>query len=296
MAGSRNRAAARVSARPCADAGRPAAGAFAAGARANVAGRHGTAVGRLAASAGLVQTSRMIRRCLPIASALALALFLTACGFHLRNALVLPPDLGSIRVQSTDPYSSLADSLSHSIERAGARMAADDDTEATVLDLLSERWGDTPISIDQLGRAQEYSLRYAVVFEVRKADGSKPVPRQAVELSRDYISNPVNSIGTEGERELLARELRREMAASIIRRLDAVARTPDGAPAPASRLDDPIAEDAARAALEAADANPPPDEPMPEQPAPETAPEASPELQPEPPVPAPAPAGPSEAR
>lgn len=191
----------------------------------------------------------MIRRSLPV----LLALALTACGFHLRNALVLPEDLGPVRVKSTDPYSPLADSLEQSIARAGATMAQDDDTEVTVLDLLSERWGDTPIAVDQLGRAQEFSLRYAVVFELRKPDGSKPVPRQAVELSRDYISNPVNALGTEGEREILVRELRREMVASILRRLGAVAQS-----TPVSRLDEPVAEDAARAALEAADANPPP--------------------------------------
>ncbi|MFC5568464.1 LPS assembly lipoprotein LptE [Lysobacter yangpyeongensis] len=201
----------------------------------------------------------MIRRSLPI----VLALALTACGFHLRNSLVLPDDLGPLRVSSVDRYSPLADSLTQSIRRAGAPVASDDDANATVLDLLSERWGNTPLSVDQLGRAQEYSLRYAVVFEVRRADGTKVLPRQAVELSRDYISNPVNTIGTESERELLEKEMRRDMTASIIRRLDAVART-EGTPVPASRLDEPVAEDAAKAALEAADANPPPDEPAPE--------------------------------
>lgn len=199
----------------------------------------------------------MIRRSLP----LLLALALSACGFHLRNALALPEDIGAIRVTSVDRYSPLADSLAQSIERAGAQIATDDDTGATTLSLLSERWGDTPIAVDQLGRAQEYSLRYAVVFELRKADGTTPLPRQTIELSRDYISNPVNAIGTEGEREILIRELRREMAASILRRLDAVARTGGGASAaaPPSRLDEPVAEDAAKAALEAADANPLPE-------------------------------------
>jgi LPS-assembly lipoprotein len=203
----------------------------------------------------------MIRRSLPI----VLALALSACGFHLRNALVLPDDLGAVRVRSIDRYSPLKDSLVQSIERAGVKIAETDEESATVLDLLSERWGDTPIAVDELGRATEYSLRYAVVFELRRPDGTKPVPRQAVELSRDYVSNPAVSIGTEGEREILVRELRRDMAASIIRRLGAVARTRGIAPASESRLDQPVAEDAAKAALEAADANPPPEAAPPEE-------------------------------
>ena len=89
---------------------------------------------------------------------------------------------------------------------------------------MAERWGNTPLSVDARGRAQEFSLRYAVVFELRGADGEILVPRQVVELSRDYVSPPTNSIGTDSEREILARELRREMGASILRRIDAAAR------------------------------------------------------------------------
>lgn len=200
----------------------------------------------------------------------SLALALTACGFHLRNDLVLPDDLGPLHVRSVDRYSPLADALKTGVRRAGAQV---DETgkNVAVLELLSERWGDTPISVDQFGRAQEYSLRYAVIFELRRADGTKLVPRTTIELSRDYISNPVNTIGTEGEREILARELRREMSASVLRRVGAVLRTSAGTAAPGTLPDDPVAEDAARAALEAADANPPPEEPMPPVPA-ETAP------------------------
>lgn len=163
----------------------------------------------------------MIRRLL----LLALVLGLSACGFHLRSALTLPPDLGPVRVVSVDRYSPLAESLAQALTRAGAVPATPETNEAAVLDLMSERWGDTPIALDQLGRTQEYSLRYAVIFELRKSDGTALVPRQTIELARDYVSNPVNSIGTEGEREILMREMRREMSASVLRRIGAVTTT-----------------------------------------------------------------------
>ena len=90
--------------------------------------------------------------------------------------------------------------------------------------MLSERWGDLPIAIDSQGRAQEYSLRYAVIFIFRREDGSELVPQQVIELSRDYVSPPTDATGTTTEREILATELRREMSASIIRRIDSVVR------------------------------------------------------------------------
>ena len=155
---------------------------------------------------------------------LVLVLVLTGCGFHLRNAIVLPADLGPVRVDARDPYSPLADSLELGLQRAGAVSAAADAEGVAVLDLVAERWGNTPLSVDARGRAQEFTLRYAVVFELRSAEGELLVPRQVVELSRDYVSPPTNSIGTDSEREILARELRREMGAAILRRIDAAAR------------------------------------------------------------------------
>lgn len=155
---------------------------------------------------------------------LALVLALSACGFQLRDALMLPPDLGPVRVNAADRYSPLARSLARALTRAGAVPATPDTVDPTVLDLLVERWGDTPISVDAFGRAQEFSLRYAVVFEMRKGDGTIVVPRQSIELSRDYISVPTSSIGTAGEREILMQELQRAMTSAVLRRIDAVTR------------------------------------------------------------------------
>jgi len=158
---------------------------------------------------------------------LVLALGLTACGFHLRNALSLPPDLGPVRVIAKDPYSPLAESLAVALEQAGATPAAEDASgDVATLRIRLEKWGSTPISIDQFGRAQEYTLRYAVMFSLDKADGTNVVPEQTVELARDYVSVPTRSTGTEGEREVLAREMQKEMTASILRRIDAASRAP----------------------------------------------------------------------
>lgn len=196
----------------------------------------------------------MIRRLLPVVLVLAVVLALSACGFHLRSALTLPSDLGPVRVVSVDRYSPLAESLAQALTRAGATAATVDTTDAAVLDLLSEQWGDTPVSVDELGRSVEFSLRYAVIFELRKADGTALVPRQTIELGRDYISNPVNAIGTEGEREILQREMRREMTASVLRRIEAVSKSDQGRVVESVPGALPIVTDATKAAVEAADA------------------------------------------
>jgi LPS-assembly lipoprotein len=178
-------------------------------------------------------------------SVLFIALVLGGCGFHLRGKLVLPADLPEVKITSSSPYSELVKLLDRGLRASGVQVTEDEDpandARYSHLQVLSERWGDLPIAIDAEGRAQEYSLRYAVVFVLRRPDGTAFVPQQVIELSRDYLSPPTDSTGTATERELLADELRRDMSASILRRIDSVARaqmqhlpaTPAGhAPAP----------------------------------------------------------------
>lgn len=160
---------------------------------------------------------------------LTAALALAGCGFHLRDRLALPEDTPPVRVVSSTPYSELVTILERSLRNAGAHVAEGDareDAPGTMarLEILSERWGDLPIAVDERGRAQEFSLRYATVFAFRQADGTELVPQQSVELARDYVSPPEDATGTSTEREILADELRREMAASILRRVDSVVR------------------------------------------------------------------------
>ena len=168
----------------------------------------------------------MIRNALTVLLVLALA----GCGFHLRNKLALPEDTPPVQVVSTTPFSELATILERNLRNAGALVVPREQVQAEPgmavarLDIVSERWGDLPIAIDDQGRAQEFSLRYATIFAFRLADGTELVPQQAVELSRDYVSPPEDATGTSTEREILADELRREMAASILRRIDGVVR------------------------------------------------------------------------
>lgn len=159
---------------------------------------------------------------------LVLAAGLAGCGFHPRNALMLPADTPAVQVSSTTPYSELTKLLARNLTAAGAQVVVEDgevDPEAANLRVLSERWGDLAIAIDGQGRAQEYRLRYAAIFEFTQADGVVIVPQQVIELSRDYVAPPTDATGTTTEREILADELRREMAASILRRIDGVVRS-----------------------------------------------------------------------
>ena len=148
----------------------------------------------------------------PVSAAISSAIFQDTTILFLSTACVIVPGLAQ----------SVAESLADAMTRAGATPAsADVLVPATTLQITSERWGNQPISIDQNGRAQEFSLRYAVQFTLVDAQGATVVPLQVVELARDYTAPPADSIGKTSERELLSKEMRREMSQAILRRVGA---------------------------------------------------------------------------
>jgi LPS-assembly lipoprotein len=155
-------------------------------------------------------------RVLVLLSAVALV---AACGFRPRGAMVVPEGLGPLQVVASDPYSPLADGLARALERNGARAAVEGQSAAS-LKLLSESIGTNPLSVDQFARVREYVIRYRVEFSLDDAQGRRVVDRQVVELSREYSYDANSSAGSPAEQELLQRELRRDMEAAILRRLD----------------------------------------------------------------------------
>jgi len=156
-------------------------------------------------------------------SAALCAFALTACGFHPRAKLDLPDTLGPVRVETSDPYSALGQELATALTRAGATTASGDAPSA-VLKITSERIVNAPLSIDQLARVREYVTRYRVNFVLQGADGLPLIDAQSIELSREYGFDVNASAGSPAEQELIKRELRRDMEAAILRRIEVALR------------------------------------------------------------------------
>ena len=161
----------------------------------------------------------------PVRRALILLsfVFLSACGFHPRAQLELPAALGPVAVRTSDPYSPLGLELATALERAGVAGAVEGQPSAA-LRITAERWRTAPLSVDQFARVREYVTRYQVDFQLADATGAVLVAPQTIELSREYRYDINASAGSPAEQELIQRELRRDMQAAILRRLDIVLR------------------------------------------------------------------------
>ena len=148
---------------------------------------------------------------------------LSGCGFHPRARMALADELGPVKVVTADPYSPLAYGLATALERAGAEPAVEGQDAATLY-VRSERMQTRPLSVDRQAQVREYESRYIVKFELRDAAGAVRVPLQEIALSREYTYDALAPGGSPQEQELLQAELRRDMQAAILRRIDVVLR------------------------------------------------------------------------
>lgn len=154
-----------------------------------------------------------------VSIAFSAAIVLSACGFHPRAQLELPATLGPVTVETADVYSPLGLELSTALTRAGA-MAPTKGEPSAALKITGEEWKTAPLSVDQFAQVREYVTRYRVDFVLSSADGKPLMEPQSIELSREYTFDVNASAGSPAEQELIQRELRRDMEAAILRRLD----------------------------------------------------------------------------
>ena len=154
---------------------------------------------------------------------LMLSLAVSACGFHLREQVRLPAALSTLRVETVDTFSPLQRNLEQALRRAGATVTETANGHA-VLRVFEQRMDRLPLSVGDTGRVQEFLLKYTVEFELVDSAGTVVLPRQKVELERDYAFDTQQAFGTPGEEELVKAELERDMVQTLLRRIDAATR------------------------------------------------------------------------
>lgn len=152
----------------------------------------------------------------------SLLLILTGCGYQLRGDYDLPPLLEQVVI--TGPQY-LRDELVVGLRASDVEVADSREKATAIIDLGRERFSERVLSVDpNTGRSREFEVALAVDFEVETPDGTVIVPRQTVELQRDYVFDEDAIIGKSRERGVLREEMRRDAARQILLRLQGLDR------------------------------------------------------------------------
>lgn len=165
----------------------------------------------------------MILRRLAIAMLAAFVLVAAGCGFHLRKEANLPASMKKVHIQIGDPNSLLAKDLAKALPRSGVEVVETVEPDVAVMNISANAFSTDVLSVGGNARATEYSLRYHVELEVQDAAGTALLPKQTIELARDFTFDASQALGVAAEIDLLTKELQSDMTQTILRRLEAMA-------------------------------------------------------------------------
>ncbi len=143
---------------------------------------------------------------------------LTACGFHLRGDVSLPPEILPLYLDETSASAELRAELRALLQASDIPLAKDKSSAVGTLEHLREAQHKRVVSIDARGRAREYELSYDVYYQLRSEHMDM---ENVVKLQRELLFDPDNVLGANYEEQNLLRDMRRDAAALIMRQLQA---------------------------------------------------------------------------
>ena len=158
-----------------------------------------------------------MRRFTPFA--LLAVLLLAGCGFQLRGALDLPPEMARTYISGLEARDALLLELERQLRGAGvetvhSRAAAT--AELRVLDLRDTR---RVLTVGGDASVQEYELATTVSYDVRGMGNDFRRERVTLSAVRDMTFDETSVVGKGGEEALLREEMRRELAWQMVSRL-----------------------------------------------------------------------------
>ena len=155
-----------------------------------------------------------------LACLLAVFSCLISCGFQLRGADPNGASTGlqglELRLISVQPRSDLTREVSRELSNAGA-VLTDATGSALQLTLQAEQFSQRNVSLTAQARAAELELTLSVNFVLEQTEQDPTDARATV--SRQMLNDPRNIVGKTEELRLLREEMRRDLAAQIVRRI-----------------------------------------------------------------------------
>jgi LPS-assembly lipoprotein len=180
----------------------------------------------------------LFRRGRVYAAVLAVALTVSACGFHLRGDgghYTLPFPTMYIGLPESSP---LAIDLKRNIRSNGGTTVVNNPRDADgIVEVLSnpeKTKTKTILSLNSNGRVRQYLLTYNIVFRVLDKQGAELLAPTQLTLTRPIDFNETQLLAKEQEEILLYKDMQTDLVQQMMRRIAAVKTAGVSLPPPAA--------------------------------------------------------------
>jgi LPS-assembly lipoprotein len=174
----------------------------------------------------MLTTSELFRRGRLAAAVLAVALTVSACGFHLRGDgghYTLPFPTMYVGLPEASP---LAIDLKRNIRANGGttvvKAAKDADGVIEVLSDPEKTRSKSILTLNRNGRVSQYLLSYNIVFRVLDKQGKELLGPTQILLTRPIDFNETQLLAKEQEEALLYKDMQTDLVQQMMRRIAAI--------------------------------------------------------------------------
>ena len=145
---------------------------------------------------------------------LALALLLSACGYHLRGALELPAGMKDVYLEGGS--AELREHFKRTMEISSVPIAKSPETAGLIVKIFDEGSDRRVLSLGSSGTANDFELDYQFDYELLDSKNKVLMPRQPVEIKREYYNNQLAIIAKDNEEAVIRNEMYQQAVRSIV--------------------------------------------------------------------------------
>ncbi len=144
------------------------------------------------------------------------ALLLSACGYHLRGAFELPANMKNVYVDGGSGQ--LREQFSQIMRSSSGQLTDSRKGAGIVIKILGEDFNRRVLSLSTRGKSNEFELDYRLDYELDNAGDAVLLPRQTVEIRREYYNDQQFMIAKDNEEALIRNEMYQQAVHTIVNR------------------------------------------------------------------------------
>jgi LPS-assembly lipoprotein len=156
----------------------------------------------------------------PVA-AIAAALLLASCGFHLQGRQPLPEAFANTFVDTKDEQTDFVQDLRKALLASNAKVISTRGSSGAVITVHEDELTERVLSVSARNIPTEYELTYKVNFSVTAGDKTL-IEKEEISATRDLSFDETQLLAKEREQEILSEALARDLVALVMRRLAAL--------------------------------------------------------------------------
>lgn len=146
---------------------------------------------------------------------------LAACGFQLRTAPDIPPEMSRTYISADDRYSQFYRKLRDELRNAGVQLVDSPAQSSAVFSILADETDQRVLSVSARNVPREYEVFYTIYYSVESGKNTI-IPPQTLTRTRDYTYDETLVLGKAREEEMLREAIVDDLVQVVLKQLSSL--------------------------------------------------------------------------